>query len=614
MGLLKDELGFFLKPVKKTTFPNRFLFIDTETLKYREYNIDLHRMRLAITCFIRLGKSPYDIDYEVWQEFYTQEEVCNYIDRLSYGKKPLWIVASNPKFDLGAIAFIKWFTKWKWKLDFIGEQGLTFILQIKKNNKTIKIVALQNYFTTSIQRIGKLIGLPKLDIDVFTDNMDNLKTYCIRDTEILKQGFLKYVQFVFDNDLGFFALTKAAQSFIGFRKRFMSHKILIHKRENVSTFERSSYHGGRVECFQIGKLPVDDYVIVDVNSLYPYVMRNSYYPVRLKGHIEPHNLDKLKLNLSKYCVTARVLLKTNEPVYARKIDKKCCFPIGTFYETLNTRALIYAIKHNHIKDVISGYYYDRGYIFKRYVNYFWKLRLQAQKEENIVMEQLCKYLMNALYGKWAQQIPETIEKKDEPSDKFSIEYGYNNVTKEYTIHRTMFHVTESLRGKKNGKNTNVGISAHITEDGRMELWRLIKQCGINNVLYCDTDSLIITKQTYLNKLSNEMGKELGKLKIEKESNNVTIYTLKDYEFGDKIVRKGIGKAKELSQENTYSVLTGYGMQTLLKLGIKDAAILTPITKKLSRIYTKGIVNHSGKVRPFQLHEQIDLFQYQVDNL
>ncbi len=612
MGLLKDELGFYLKSVKRTTFPNRFLFIDTETLKYREYNLDLHRMRLAITCYIRLDKTPYNIKYEMWREFYTQREVCDYIERLAYDKMPLWIVTSNPKFDIGAIAFIKWFTEWKWKLDFIGESGLTFILQIKKRNKLIKIVALQNYFTTSIQKIGELIGLPKLDTDVFTDNMNELKEYCTRDTEILKQGFLKYVQFVVDNDLGNFALTKAGQSFMAYRRRFMSHKILIHRRENISKFERSAYHGGRVECFRIGKQPVKDYIIVDVNSLYPYVMRNNYYPIRLKGHIEPGNLKKLELSLSKFCVTARVLLDTNEPVYAHKMDKKCCFPVGMFYETLNTRALLYALEHKHIKKVICGYYYEKGYMFKRYINYFWKLRVKAQAEKNKVMSQLIKYFMNSLYGKWAQQVPETIEKKDEPTDKFEIEYGYNNVTKQYTTHRTMFHVTESLRGKIDGKKTNVGISAHITEDARMHLWSLLKECGIDNVLYCDTDSLIIERETYNRVLKKYIGSELGMLKIEKESQSLMIYTLKDYEFGTKIVRKGVGKAKQLSDDNTYSVLTGYGMSTLLKLGIKDAAILTPITKKLSRIYTKGTVNQTGLVAPFRLNELDDLFLYQSE--
>ena len=35
------------------------------------------------------------------------------------------------------------------------------------------------------------------------------------------------------------------------------------------------------------------------------------------------------------------------------------------------------------------------------------------------------------------------------------------------------------------------IAAHITENARMELWKLILAVGRDKVLYCDTDSIII---------------------------------------------------------------------------------------------------------------------------
>lgn len=605
--------GFYLKRIKSTIFPVRFLFLDSETLKFREHDIDLHRMRLAITCYTRLDKTPYNIRHEAWTTFYTQKETCKYIDSITHDKSPLWIVTSNPKFDLGAIGFIKWFTDWNWKLEFIGERGLTFILILKNDKRRIKVIALQNYYTTGIAMIGKIVGLPKLDIDVFTDNMDELKLYCRRDTEILRLGFLNYLQFVYEHDLGNFALTKAAQSFNAYRKKFMKKKILIHKREKVSELERSSYHGGRVDCFKIGKQIEQEYVQLDINSMYAYVMQKYCYPFKLLGHVQCHSLPHLITLLKHKCVTARVLIDTNEPVYAKMIDNKCCFPTGLFWETLNTRALQYAVKNGHLKDVSTGVYYEKATIFKDYIEFFWNLRLKAQADKNYILEQLIKYMLNALYGKWAQQIPILIDKRPEKENLFEIEHWYNAVTKEYGVTRTMFHVKETLTGKHDSKNTFVSISAHITEDARLYLWHFLKLCGLKNVYYCDTDSLIVSRKTLNTHIQGYMSNKLGHLKIEKTSNHLLIHTLKDYELGDKIICKGVGRSKKLLDDNTYEVLTGYGLTRLLILKITDAAILTPIEKHLSRLYYKGTVTDTGEVVPFHLHEPIDFESFQIES-
>ncbi len=610
---MNKPLGFYLKTVKKTSFPHRFLFIDIETLQYKELDTDIHRMRLGITCYVRIGKSPYDIQQEKWDFFTKQESICDYINSLTYDKNPLWIIASNPKFDLGAIGFIYHFTKWNWKLEFVAEKGMVFILNVKNDKRKIKVVAIQNYFPTSIAILGKWINKPKLDIDVFTDDLDLLGIYCFRDVEILMDCFLKYVCYVFDNDMGGFTLTRSAQAFMVFRHRFMSHKILIHKRPNVSKLERSSYHGGRVECIRIGKQPKQDYIQLDVNSMYSYVMKNNDYPTMIKGHVEKHNLKHLETLLDKRCVTARVLIDTDKPVYAHNLHGKCCFPIGVFWETLNTRALKYALKHNHIKDISCGVYYRKAKIFKRYIEYFWSQRLKANKKNDYVMSQFIRIFLNAFYGKWAQQVPILIEKYYEPENKFEIEHWYNAVTKEFGETTTLFHETRTYKGKQDSKNTYCGISAHITEDARLYLWNLLNKCGLENVYYCDTDCLIVTRETYENKLLKYYGEELGMLKIEQESDYLYIHTLKDYVFGDKVVRKGVGKKAKQIDETTFEVLTSYSLKTLMDLNLQDGAILTTVTKTLKRNYTKGHLNLKGEVHPFHLNDFDDLNPIVIDS-
>ncbi|GAH94157.1 unnamed protein product, partial [marine sediment metagenome] len=81
-----------------------------------------------------------------------------------------------------------------------------------------------------------------------------------------------------------FSITKASQAFCAYRFRFMDHKIYIHNDVTVQNLERSAYIGGRVECFRLGKIPGKQFVSMDINSMYPFVMKAEKYPYELVSY------------------------------------------------------------------------------------------------------------------------------------------------------------------------------------------------------------------------------------------------------------------------------------------------------------------------------------------
>lgn len=595
----------YLRQNDTTRFPKRLLFIDTETLPEAFNGFDYHRMRLAVTCYIELGDSPYEILSEDWHFFTTQSDVCSYIESLSPDKRPLWILASNPTFDLGASGFISHFTREHWRLDFYAQNGLVFILTIRKDSRKIKVMAMQNFLPTGIKGVGKMIGLQKLEVDVFTEDEDLLKIYCFRDTEILVEGFLYYMKYIFDNDLGGFAYTKSGQAMRAFRHRFMIHKILIHGNKELARLERSGYFGGRVECFRIGKQPEREYVQLDINSMYPTCMQKYDYPVKAKGFIQPGNLRHLGEQLRHYAVTARVLINTPEPAYPAYVNGRFLYPVGRFWCTLNTRGLLYALHHDHIESVSTGVYYLKEPIFRGYIDHFWHERQEAQKAGNRTKEQLIKLMLNSLYGKFAERHPVMSEEHDTENDQFSVEYWYDETTKEHGVTRTMFHKTQTFVEKEDAENSLVTVAAHVTEDARFLLWRLMKKAGLDNVYYVDTDSLIVTREIYETRLSEFCGVDLGQLKVEGVSNHLVIHTLKDYEFGEKVVLKGIKKRTVPNEDGSYTVPQFLTFSSLMREGVQDAALVRYVDKTLKRTYTKGIISSDLMVTPFHVDVPTD---------
>ncbi|GAI25381.1 unnamed protein product, partial [marine sediment metagenome] len=76
--------------------------------------------------------------------------------------------------------------------------------------------------------------------------------------------------------------------------------------------ERASYKGGRVECFFLGELKNDNYYILDVNSLYPFVMRNNSYPVKYLQISHNIKSDTCRSYLEHKSIIAQVLIDTDE--------------------------------------------------------------------------------------------------------------------------------------------------------------------------------------------------------------------------------------------------------------------------------------------------------------
>ncbi|GAG99251.1 unnamed protein product, partial [marine sediment metagenome] len=254
--------------------------------------------------------------------------------------------------------------------------------------------------------------LPKLEVDFATVSSTDLLKYCRRDVEIIKLAMEKYFTMIEVNDLGRFSLTKASQAFTAFRHRFMKVPISLHKHPEAIELERACYMGGRTEAFRMGQIKDGPFVMLDINSMYPFIMANTPVPTRLTYMEDNPHPDRVHRLLSHNAVQAEVDITTDEPAYATHYNERICFPVGSFTAFLGSTGLKYALEHNHVRKIKRLAWYDRAVVFSDYVEFFYTLRKHYQIEKNPIFALMSKDLLNTLYGKFAQYKP-IIEEKEE---------------------------------------------------------------------------------------------------------------------------------------------------------------------------------------------------------
>lgn len=163
-------------------------------------------------------------------------------------------------------------------------------------------------------------------------------------------------------------------------------------------FRKSFYFGGRNQVFRAGKIqgPLELY---DVNSMYPYVMKNCLHP--LDSDVETYDRE-----IGRTCFL--------------RVTGKQVGPIGAFPTRTESGSLDFtresgefcvsihewqtALEFGMFKPdrVIRTYNWRNRGSFDVFIDHFYDARLKAEAEGDKLHKLFYKYILNSAYGKFAQ--------------------------------------------------------------------------------------------------------------------------------------------------------------------------------------------------------------------
>lgn len=274
---------------------------------------------------------------------------------------------------------------------------------------------------------------------------------------------------------------------------------------------RPFYFGGRVECFEVGELR-DDFVIADVNSMYPHAMANFDHPGgRMYECRSSVDLDDPRLSFAIIDATSRGAL----PVRT-KLGLSFPSERGAYYATAHEIRAGIETGRLVIHRCVTAYYCEVQQRFDGFVQQFMADKIDAEQRGDKAGRLLAKLALNSAYGKFAQDPANFAEywlrRPDDPLpdkgfDLYS-DFGFVEVWRKPSVpHWSAYY--------------DCAIAASITGAARAELLRAID--GAERPVYCDTDSLIARKVN-----APIHATRLGAWKIEETADRVAIAGKKLY--------------------------------------------------------------------------------------
>ena len=235
------------------------------------------------------------------------------------------------------------------------------------------------------------------------------------------------------------------------------------------------YKGGKcfVSPYYVGKVVKNIYKF-DVNSMYPYQMRNMLYPLGWGKRVKEFSTDKRKIYVVKIKNIYGTLKENMVPVWYDVLTKDYKFSICEhesqlfWKEELDEIANYYEITYE-IEEIIEyNGYYSKG--MQDYVDTYYKIK----KESKGSIRNGAKLFLNSGYGKFAERV-----------DKIECHY---ELSEEGYIHLVK---GEEIIDEKSLMSVLVG--SRITALSRTLLMKYIREICKGNpkkyFLYCDTDSV-----------------------------------------------------------------------------------------------------------------------------
>ena len=364
-----------------------------------------------------------------------------------------------------------------------------------------------------------------------------LEIYCLNDSLVLKEGFECFIkeikQILFVNPLLCLSLPSLAIKI--FLKDFYELKkgAIENCTGNKEIFIRKSYKGGTVDVFNPYMRNGYHY---DINSLYPYVMKEFKYPVG-KGTFINHcniNLDTFFgfLEVEVFCpasIQMPILTKYD------KVKGLIC-PSGTWIDTYFSEEIKVAKVLGYKFKIIRGVSYKKAPLFVPIINKFHDLRSLYSK--NSPGNMIFKLLLNSLYGRFGMKpvlpVTQIVDKKKYNeiqaiynilnqtvlNQKIIVVFIKKPVVEKLNLLKKFNLITEEkynhLKNESLNKSffTPIQIASAITSYARIIIYKY--KADTNNIVYySDTDSIFCKypiHKRYLSDVKLGFMKKCGKIK------------------------------------------------------------------------------------------------------
>lgn len=430
--------------------------------------------------------------------------------------------------------------------------GRPDVIGYSLHNCSFRWVSVTNWADISIADCARQVGYPIPAAATEGDKWESSQWPAADQSATISRYMMRLIDWWLTAGCGVWADTPGAAAWKSYLRRLGANPILSHDDERALRLEAGACHGGRASAFYFGPVgrperwaeladapdpgkrgfgvpgPVHRF---DVRAMYPTLLRDERFPVRLLCVAESMPPRTLLRGLGSLLAVSRVLLDTPDALYPVRTRRGVVYPTGVFPTTLSTAELLVAGERGHLRKVGLTAWYTPGGPFREWATWGLGKRTEMSDLKDKAGEAFVKLLLNSLGGRLARRRAGWVARPNVyHADLWNDWWEVDADTGEVVQRRSLAgHIQEMVKDEFR-PGTLGACYAHLTGYGREYMNKVRAVAGRREVLWQDTDGLTVTDtgRARIEASAFYHPTEYGKLRYDKPFSDALYLTAKHY--------------------------------------------------------------------------------------
>lgn len=490
-----------------------------------------------------------------------------------------------------------------WHVDkLVLEPNVGWML-LRNGKRSLMICDLKAWTPTEWKRLRKLVKHGHTPSGRNRSNhgaADTLSHTHVRELQTLVMDMLGWLE---TQDAGSFRPTGSGQSYACYRKRFLSHRLLVHDNMPALAAERQAMHAGRAEAWRHGKLYGGPFLEMDMRTAYTRIAATCDVPTVLRGPLYRPTFARVLQASQRERVLIDVTCSLESPCIPFRGEHRTYWPVGRF------RTVLWDSEFSLLPDTASdvvvhhAWRYSRAPALQEFSTWVMDQLDSGQIDGPPIAAHVLKHWSRTLVGRFGLRYRSWDAFGDHPKDELRL-VTYSDLIDGLTtdmliVGRDRFVLTDMLEGGESMPQ----IPGWIMSECRRRLWVTMNEIGLDAVCYVDTDSIIVDLSR-TDATAEEIIQRYGEWWAPKRTwNRLTIYGPRNIRLDDNRRISGVPSTARQTGELEFSGEVLKSVRHSLASGRLDQVERVPRRFHLKTPDMRRLHNADGSTSPFRIEEE-----------
>lgn len=483
----------YIKANETSRLPQRFIYLDTESITVTKGQVDFQSWRLGCTTFDGWEdhkKTPKPPDSRRWV---SAEAMWDYIGKSCRRRARTILVAHNLAFDMRIARAFHCLPANGWSISRLGlhEKALSVTWK-RADGATLVCIDSTSWLPMSLDKIATTIGMQKEPLPA-NDDINGWWERCERDVEILRTACRELWEMVTSQDMGNWQRTGAGMAWANWRHAHYTHRVVVHDDPEAREAELNGTYTGRCEAWEWGNFVGGPWTEWDLPLAYPRIAASTHVPVALMGRhsrVPGWVLDSDNPS-ERWLVYCRV--HTDSPVLPTRTVDGIKWPTGQFAGWYWDTEVRMAHSEGAEIEMVEAFRYKAAPALQAWAEWIIGVSEGDISGYSALQRAAIKHWGRALIGRFAVKY----KTWDFYGEGVNNEVALNTIVDmERQTTQEILHLgpeTYIASDELYGSDTCPSIQGYIMAEARVRLWNIAATAGLSEVVYMDTDSCITTQ-------------------------------------------------------------------------------------------------------------------------